>query len=701
MSQRTRYCSRCLTTFTNDVDRCPNLSCRTVRPQAGWGELLEAGETIDRTYRIRQRLAIGGAGVTYLAREIGAKNEEIGPLLAVKVLYQQRDQGPYLRRLATEAQILQGLNHAQIVECRGFVHRSGHSPYLVTRFEAGGSLLDHIRRVGTLSIPVTANLGRQICWALEVAHRQHVVHRDLKPENVLLVKQVTGETIPDLKVADFGIAKVSGGIGDRLTRVGAFIGTPQYAAPEQFEGVTPEPAADIYALGAVMYFCLTARPVADFMGELDPDDLREQLVRHLPVRLTELNAPGHLRRWMEDTLALAMTVEPSDRCDLATLDRRLADIAAERDPGHVPVAPLRDLPTSTPTISAGMLEVMPVGPNPEEPRPSTDEHFREERSRIPAHAPVSIVGGRPPRPWSSADSPDAVVPDPAAGTADPAAPPPLPPVNIPDPVLARLNAPPRPPLPVDGALPPLPVDAPPPLPVDAPPPLPAEGAAVPEPDPDPVPPPPPRVSTPPADPFPPPPPRVAPPPADPFPPPPPADPFPLPPRVSPVPDAPSRPSGSASPPRSTGYDPLADSRSPAFPDEAPRSRAGTWMGLGVVGVLGGVGLLLVVVGIVVGLLWDSGPPRLTGTETDPVVHRDWELIAGALGQLGVRAERACQAPKYLQVEATVQPDGTVTHVDLLNYAFEPTRACMEKELGRAPLPRNAGAPVRVAISLQE
>lgn len=684
MPPRTRYCSRCLTTFTNDVDRCPNLSCRTVRPQTGWGELLEAGETIDRTYRIRQRLAIGGAGVTYLAREIGGKNEEMGPLLAVKVLYQQRDQGPYLRRLATEAQILQGLNHAQIVECRGFVHRSGHSPYLVTRFEAGGSLLDHIRRVGTLSVPVTANLGRQICWALEVAHRQHVVHRDLKPENVLLVKQVTGDTIPDLKVADFGIAKVAGGIGDRLTRVGAFIGTPQYAAPEQFEGLTPEPAADIYALGAVMYFCLTARPVAEFMGELDPDDLREQLIRHLPVRLNELNAPAHLRRWMEDTLALAMTVEPGDRCDLATLDRRLADIAAERDPGHVPVAPLRDLPTSTPTISAGMLEVMPVdsGPNPEDPRPSTDEHFREERSRIPSHA----RGARTPRPGPSPDSPDAIVPDPAAGTADPAAPPPIPAVNVPDPVSQRLNAA----SPLPSSTPPLPSSAPPlpsapplssPLPSSTPPlpssapPLPASAVTPPNgavPAPPALPPAPPRAGEP-------------------------------PPRRAPVADVPPVPVAKASypPPRSTGYDPLADSRGPAFPEEAPRSRTGAWMGLGVVGVLGGVGLLLLGIGIAVGVLWDSGPPRLTGTETDPAVQRDWQLVAGALGQLGVKAERACLAPKYLAVEVTVQPDGTVTHVELLNYAFEPTRLCMEKELARSPLPRNSASPVRVAVTLQE
>jgi len=350
---RTRYCSRCLTTFVNDPDRCTNLGCRGVRPQAGWGELLDTGDLIDRTYRIHQRLAIGGAGVTYLVRETHDDGKETGPPLAVKVLYQQRDQGPYLRRLATEAQILQGLNHPQIVEYRGFVHRSGHSPYLVTRFEEGGSLLDHLRRNGALPVAAVANIGRQVLWALDKAHGQGVVHRDLKPENVLLVQPVGRDVVPECKVADFGIAKVYGGVGDRLTRVGAFVGTPQYAAPEQFDGLTPEPAADVYAVGAMLYFCLTLRPVAEFPDGLDPETCHEILAKALPPRLDLPDAPANLRGWMQDTLAMAMTLEPTDRCDVTTLDERLANIAAGRDPGppprrvFTPAAPPDVRPTTT------------------------------------------------------------------------------------------------------------------------------------------------------------------------------------------------------------------------------------------------------------------------------------------------------------------------------------------------------------------
>lgn len=418
--ERTRYCSRCLTTFPLDAPRCPNLGCRSARPGAGWGELLDAGEIIDRTYKIHARLAIGGAGATYLCGELGADGQtEVGPRVAIKVLYQQRDQGSFLRRLSMEAQILHGMNHPHIVECRGFVHRSGHSPYLVTRYEEGGSLLDHIRRVGTLPIPIAAGIGRQICQALGEAHRQGVVHRDLKPENVLLVKPVAVDQMPELRVADFGIAKVFGGVGDRLTRVGAFVGTPQYAAPEQFDGLSPEPATDVYAVGALLYFCIAARPVAEFMAELDPDSQKQHLLRHLPPKLDPAAGGADLRRWMEDTLAAAMAVDPGDRMDILLLEGRLAAIEATRDPGFLRLPPVGDALLSRATISRPDPTVITLDPGHVRPLttagvgdstaggqlpivvrtvPPTDATLRRTASRRTSRAPLgcglaAVAGG--------------------------------------------------------------------------------------------------------------------------------------------------------------------------------------------------------------------------------------------------------------------------------------------------------------------
>ncbi|MCB9797413.1 MAG: serine/threonine protein kinase [Alphaproteobacteria bacterium] len=284
---RTRYCSRCLTTFDGDPDACPNLSCRTKRKRDGWGTLLRDGDVLDRHYKIERCLAIGGAGVTYLAHELGDDDQPTGPALAIKVLYSHRDHGPYLKRLATEAQILQELEHPNIVKMMGFVNRAGRSPYLLTRFEAGGSLLDHLRRVGPMRISTVAGMGVQLCEALELAHDKGVIHRDLKPENILLAREAGAGEVPLARLTDFGIAKVSSSIGDRLTRVGAFVGTPQYAAPEQFAGREPSAATDLFSLAAVLWFCITLEPLTPPDLIMDPVEALSRLERRLPVSVRE------------------------------------------------------------------------------------------------------------------------------------------------------------------------------------------------------------------------------------------------------------------------------------------------------------------------------------------------------------------------------------------------------------------------------
>ena len=379
----TRYCSRCLNTFTDDSARCANMACDAGRPEGGWGELLEAGSLIDRTYRVQRRLAIGGAGITYLAREVDLHGVEVGPELAIKVLYAQRDTGSYLRRLATEAQILQGLRHPNIVECRGFVQRDGHSPYLVTRFESGGSLFEHVRQHGPLPVPVVAQVGRQLCWALQKAHEQGVVHRDLKPENVLLVRACALDEAPEVRVADFGIAKVSGGLGN-ATRVGSFVGTPLYAAPEQFLGLPPSPATDVWSLGAVLIFCVTGGSPLSGTGDMDVDEVREALLQTLPGRLLEV---GRIHGGLEPLLAAMMATEPTARLTVTEVEARL---------GALTRAPSATGPT---TGSAGSGETSPYLTNQSytlESGPTMLPGDPDEPDPAPTPAPVDR-GAPPPR----------------------------------------------------------------------------------------------------------------------------------------------------------------------------------------------------------------------------------------------------------------------------------------------------------------
>lgn len=347
------YCARCLTTFYEDPPSCPNLACGTARPAAGWGVLLGPGDTLDRHYRIQKPLAVGGAGLTYLARELDADGNAVEPDLAIKVLYTQRDSGPFLRRLANEAQILQELAHDHIVQCRGFVQRAGQAPYLVTLFEHGGSLADHVERLGTLPAGVAAGILRQILLALDVAHQRGVVHRDLKPDNVLLAAPTARDVVPYCRVADFGIAKIEGGVGNRLTRLGAFVGTPEFAAPEQFEGLAPTPATDVFAAGAVLFHLLTGRPPVQFTQRHDIEESHAELLKSIPPKLPLVHADPQVQSLLQDVVDNTMQPHSGDRWTVHQILSRLAPIAEAPDRTPYIRTPTAGDKTSTQSLQRG------------------------------------------------------------------------------------------------------------------------------------------------------------------------------------------------------------------------------------------------------------------------------------------------------------------------------------------------------------
>jgi serine/threonine protein kinase len=357
--ERQHYCSRCLTTFLGNPESCSNLSCGRARPEDGWGAIFNPGDIFDRNYRIHKMLAMGGAGVSYVARETDDDGEDVGPLLALKVLLAARDQGSYVRRLSTEAQIIQELDHPNIVCYLGFVHRTGHSPYLITRFERGGCLLDHMRRVGTLSVRQTAVIGQQICRALIEAHQRDIIHRDLKPENVLLEEEVAVGEDATLRVADFGIAKIQGSLNSNLTRVGAFVGTPHYAAPEQFLGKPVSPASDVYSVGAMLYFCMAAKHVVRLADRMDPYDTHQLLVDSLPVSVPATAGTQVEIQRMDQILTLAMDQDPKRRVTATELNAMLTALLAGRQPGvpaRLTTSQGLELPDAQTTASTTFME---------------------------------------------------------------------------------------------------------------------------------------------------------------------------------------------------------------------------------------------------------------------------------------------------------------------------------------------------------
>jgi hypothetical protein len=220
-------------------------------------------------YEIVKELGSGGMGVVYQARQLALKRT-----VALKMILGAGHAGLAQRqRFKAEAEAVARLQHPHIVQVFEVGEHQG-LPFCALEFVEGGSL---DKRLGSADSPTplppveAARLVATLADAMHLAHSRNIVHRDLKPANILL----TANTVP--KVTDFGLARCLDDDSGQ-TQTGAVMGTPAYMAPEQASGRTHEagPAADVYALGAILYACLTGR--APFRGATVMETLDQ--VRH-------------------------------------------------------------------------------------------------------------------------------------------------------------------------------------------------------------------------------------------------------------------------------------------------------------------------------------------------------------------------------------------------------------------------------------
>src|SRR5262245_20896510 len=228
VSDGKRFCSKCGLELAPPLPPTASASGGAQSPATGSppsasGSL--TGRTLDQKYYLESKLGVGGMGTVYRARRL-----LIGDVVAVKVLQPDQVADPQaVERFRREAQTAARLKHPNVVAVYDFdVSREGLN-YLVMELAEGESLRSLVDRQGTLAETDAAEIVRQVCAALDEAHRQSVVHRDIKPENILV------QTIPSglqVKVLDFGIAALRDVNASRLTRTGAVVGTPHYMSPE-------------------------------------------------------------------------------------------------------------------------------------------------------------------------------------------------------------------------------------------------------------------------------------------------------------------------------------------------------------------------------------------------------------------------------------------------------------------------------------
>jgi WD40 repeat protein len=199
-------------------------------------------------YEALEEIGRGGMGVVYQARQVALNRTVALKMILAGAHAAEED----LARFRVEAEAIARLQHPGIVQVHE-VGTHGGLPFLSLEYCPGGSLEKKLN--GTpLPAGEAAALVERLAEAVAAAHQKGIVHRDLKPANVLLAEDGTP------KIADFGLAKKLDGVGQ--TASGAVMGTPSYMAPEQARGESKRigPATDVYALGAILYECLTGRP---------------------------------------------------------------------------------------------------------------------------------------------------------------------------------------------------------------------------------------------------------------------------------------------------------------------------------------------------------------------------------------------------------------------------------------------------------
>jgi serine/threonine protein kinase len=286
-------------------------------------------------FEVERLLGRGGMGVVYLAQHLALDRK-----VALKVLTAELGADQDFRdRFIREARLAAQIDHPNVIPVYD-AGLEGGLLYIAMRYVDGTDLRAVIDAEQALSTGRTVQIVSQVGQALQAAHDKGLVHRDVKPANILLEPRTSGERV---FLSDFGLTKRVDS-ASRMTKAGMFVGTVSYAAPEQLQAGPVDQRADIYALGCLLYECLTGAP--PFAAETEAQVMVAHLMQPPPLVSQRRPDVGAL----DGVVIRAMAKEPNDRYQscVAFLDDVRDTLASGGSPAPEITVPARLLPAPGP-----------------------------------------------------------------------------------------------------------------------------------------------------------------------------------------------------------------------------------------------------------------------------------------------------------------------------------------------------------------
>ncbi len=298
-----KICPVCSREYPDDIRFCQHdgTTLRGVTPASSL-----VGQVIADRYHVMKKLGEGGMGQVYLAEHV-----KMGRKSAIKVMNPSLMHDPEaIARFNREAGNASKITHPNVCAVYDFGETPDGLIYLAMEFVEGEPLTDALERDGALPLPRATAIFKQTADALQAAHDLGIVHRDLKPDNIMLARGRDGSDV--VKVVDFGIAKAVGGdeAGQKVTKTGLVVGTPEFMSPEQLSGDRLDGRSDLYSLALVYFRMLTSQL------PFQADTVQETMIKRLtdePKKLAEVRPDLQFPSGLQPVLDAALSRTPAER----------------------------------------------------------------------------------------------------------------------------------------------------------------------------------------------------------------------------------------------------------------------------------------------------------------------------------------------------------------------------------------------------